>query len=351
MNLISAKNLLYMVSLAGLYFAPMNYSVGSGNITQPFNSLSGKKFKIKITSKKIYNSNQESTILTKNTDKDIKLDTLYNKDSYKILNNNIPSELFTFNKDKYSKVLKGSVQRSIKAGEKKDKKRISYVSISKLRKKNKSYVNLKKGKVHTEEQVKNNYKSLITDARSFISQGDISLAEKKLKQAMLYSFNNAWNLTEIAGSFEKINRYEFASEAYKRALGQKPNRIEIMFSYAVCLRKDNKLDKSKQILKKLIEIKPEFMLAHFNLGSIYYKKAMYYNSLDSFYTSVKLNPLSIDAYYNIAYILEKLNESKLAKRYYAKCIKLNPKDRQSKNALLRLGRKYSKRYRKNYKSS
>ncbi len=338
MNFTPAKNLLYLVSLVGLYAISMNYSFGSGNIDQPASKHATKKFKIRVTNLKRFSSAPEATILAKNNDNDIQLGFLFNKDSYNALNNNVPSELLTFNKEKYTRVIKGSVQKNTDASSKNRKKRVHNISLAKLRNKNKSFVNLTSGSVQTEEEAQNDYKALIDDARVFIERGDVYKAEKNLERAMAYSANNVWNLAEIAGNFEKISRYQFASKAYKKALSKKPNRIELLFSYAVCLRKDNKLDKSKEVLKQLIEISPGFMLAHFNLGSIYYKKAMYYNSLESFYRSVKLNPLSIDAYYNIAHILEKLNERNLAKKYYAKCIKLNPKDKQSKNAILRLGK-------------
>ncbi len=352
MNLKSIKNLLYLVSLVGLYIFPVNYSFGNDDITRLVSKPASRKFKIRITSQKIYDNDPQATILTKNTERDVQLDTLFNKDTHLLLNDSVPSEIFTFNKEKYKKIIRGSVQKNVNTDPKEERKRISHISIAKLRSNNKSFVNLKKGKVQSDEQAKNYYKRLIKAARTFIEQGNIYQAEKSLEKAMKHSFGDVWTLAEIAGSFERISRFEFASKAYKKALSKRPNRIELLFNYAVCLRKDNKLDEAKEILKKLIEISPEFMLAHFNLGSIYYKKAMYYNSLDSFYTSVKLNPLSIDAYYNIAYILEKLNERTLAKKYYAKCIKLNPGDRQSKNALLRLGKKYSsKKNKKTYKSS
>jgi tetratricopeptide (TPR) repeat protein len=76
-----------------------------------------------------------------------------------------------------------------------------------------------------------------------------------------------------------MGNYSKASSLYAKALTKSPNRIELRYSYAHSLYKLSKYDKAEVQLRKVLSVDPNFTLAHYNLGNIYFKKAQYYNIL------------------------------------------------------------------------
>ena len=78
------------------------------------------------------------------------------------------------------------------------------------------------------------------------------------------------------------------------------------------------------------------MYAYYNLGNLYYKKVNYYKALDCFNKAMEINPSNSDVCFNIAVTLEVLDHKTLAKKFYSKCLELNPQDSQAGKALERL---------------
>ncbi|MFH0702562.1 MAG: tetratricopeptide repeat protein [bacterium] len=182
----------------------------------------------------------------------------------------------------------------------------------------------------------NDFRKIIETSKDLIKEGNISQAETILDNTILKIQANSWFLAESAGIFEQIGNFNKAGKTYERAVLINPNRIELLYSYAICLYKNNQFDKAEKILTKVVLLDPKFMLAYYNLGNIYYKKNQYFKALDSFNKSVKLNPLNADAYYNLALTLEVLNYKNLALKYYFKCLELKPEDAQAQKALKRI---------------
>ena len=180
--------------------------------------------------------------------------------------------------------------------------------------------------------------SMIDNSKNYIAQKEYTRAENLIDTAVEREDKNEWLLAELASLYEQINNLNKASSTYEKAIALNPKRIEIVYSYALCLYKKNNLDIAKTNLEKVIGINPGFMLAYFNLGSIYFQKSDYTNALTSFVQSLKLNPLNADALYNTALTLETMNHKELAYKYYKKCLDLSPNDFQASKAVERLSR-------------
>ena len=192
-----------------------------------------------------------------------------------------------------------------------------------------------------------NSRYLVTQARSLVAKGLNSQAEFLLYRALNNSQMNSWELGEVASIFEQIRRYDKAEQVYNKAISLNPNRIELLYSYALCLCRSNQLNKAEKTLIKIISINSDFMLAYYNLGNIYYRKGEYFKALNAFNNALKLNPLCADTYYNIALTLEVLNYKNLAKTYFQKCLQLRPNDKQAKKELKQLTKIYKyRRYNK-----
>lgn len=178
----------------------------------------------------------------------------------------------------------------------------------------------------------------ISKVNSLIASGKISQAESMLDKTVSNIRGNSWSLSEVAGIYDSIGRKSKAENCYEKAVKANPNRIEILYSYALSLYKNNKLAKAEAYLQEVIRLNPEFTLAYYNLGNIYFKNQNYNMALKSFSKATQINPLCSDAYFNIAIILETLNHKNLALKYYLKCSKLEPKDTLVQEAVKRLSK-------------
>ena len=179
---------------------------------------------------------------------------------------------------------------------------------------------------------------ILDSSKKFIKQGDFIQAQNMLNAAEARAGNNPWTLAEIADMFQYIKQPNRAIKTYKKAISINPNRIELLYSYALCLYGNNQLDSAEKNLDRIISINPKFMLAYYNLGNIYYTKGRYYKALGSFIEALKLNPLSADTYYNAALTLERLSYKNQALKYYERGLSLKPQDRQALAAIKRLKR-------------
>lgn len=161
-------------------------------------------------------------------------------------------------------------------------------------------------------------------------------AQSYLDSAVIKAGRNSWSLAEIADNYEQIKSYDKANKVWEKALALNPNRIELLYSYALYLCRNNQSEKAYKYLNKITSINPQFMLAYYNLGNIYFKKGQYLSAVKSYSKAISINPYCEDAFYNLALSLEALNQKSLALNYYKACLKLNPADNQVKLAIKRL---------------
>ncbi|MEI7473493.1 MAG: tetratricopeptide repeat protein [bacterium] len=145
-----------------------------------------------------------------------------------------------------------------------------------------------------------------------------------------------WQLAEEASNYERIGNYGEAVRCYQNAIKLNPNRIELLYSYSLCLYKAEQYNNAEITLNKIIFLDNNFTLAHYNLGNIYFKLDQYNKALNSFMIALKQNPYSVDTCFNLALTLECLKENTLAEKYYIKCLEINPNDNQAQAAIKRL---------------
>jgi len=203
-----------------------------------------------------------------------------------------------------------------------------------------SLVSLSNSNIETVSEINSNNKlttlQLIEKSNAAIGNNKNSEAQAYLDNAVIKAGRNSWSLAEIADNYEQIKRYDKANITWEKAISLNPDRIELLYSYALYLCKSNQSDKAKKYLNKILSINPQFMLAYYNLGNIYFKNSQYINAVKAYSKAIAINPYCEDAIYNLALSLEALNQKSLAITYYKKCLKLNPSDNQVKKALKRL---------------
>jgi len=176
----------------------------------------------------------------------------------------------------------------------------------------------------------------IADIKKTILIGDYSKSEDSMDRLITQKYLSALDLAEMASFYETLHKHHKAFFAYERALEKQPNRIEILYNYSLALYKAGYYNKARYNLNKIIRIRPDFMLAHYQLANIYYDKGDYKNALQHYAASARINPMSSDTLYNIGSTLEAMNYDQLASKYYIKCLNINPFDSQAAEALMKL---------------
>ena len=191
--------------------------------------------------------------------------------------------------------------------------------------------NMKKTAVSGEFQRK------IKKAASMVKSGaSVLQVEPILAELEKMSVNDSVKLSNVAKLYMKAGNPEKACEVLQHAEILDPNNYKILYTHAICLYKMNKLDVAEHKLKKVAALQPDFMYAYYNLGNIYYKGKKYHKALDAFKQAMSLSPGIPDIYYNIGLTLEQLNHREFARKFYQKCLQINPKDSGALRAIERL---------------
>jgi len=187
------------------------------------------------------------------------------------------------------------------------------------------------------ESKQNQYMNKLKEAASLIkTDRNSEQAQQILSELENTTDNNATMLLNIAKLYIKSRNNDKACHVLEKAEKLDPNNYKILYTYAICLYKQDKLADAEKKLKEIAVFNPDFMYAHYNLGNIYYKKQEYHNAINSFKKALNLDPDNADIYFNIGLTLEMLNYKEMAKKFYSKCLDINPTDTEALKALKKL---------------
>jgi tetratricopeptide (TPR) repeat protein len=176
----------------------------------------------------------------------------------------------------------------------------------------------------------------LAKANDYINSKDFDSATKILASIEKISNISPVNLSNIAKLYSKTGNYNKAVELLEKAVLKSPQDSQIIYTYAVCLYKNNELELAEKNFLKTIKLKPDFMFAYYNLGNLYYKKNDFHRAVDFFNKALEYNSDNPDIIFNIGLTLEMLDNKDLAKEFYSKCLELKPSDKQAQKALERL---------------
>lgn len=319
-----------------IYVVVFGFVATSSHIAFADNSTTSK-----ITgtvSKEIIDTKVDSLVI-KQLNQQLKLDDkIFNDLNKNLLNVDLLQVKPTAKKDeqKVENNIENNVEENDNSYSKQYESRVHNISFGDLHNDSRVESNNINVNLNNNEEVKINNKEFISNIRKEIQEGNIKEAEENLDKAYNSINSDPWALAEVASIYDSIGKNEKAISSYQKAVKLLPNRIEILYNYALSLYKGNDLYKASSYLKKIVEINPDFTLAYYNLGNIYYKEQNYNMALKSFSKVTEINPMCADAYFNIAIILESLNHKALALKYYTKYAQLEPTDTSVNAAIKRL---------------
>ena len=160
--------------------------------------------------------------------------------------------------------------------------------------------------------------------------------KKQVKAPVLYApnLNAVPDNYEISFSTGKATGRNINQDEIKALLRKHPNNKDVLFAYAIQLKNENSYEEALDIANRISEADPDFILAHFLKGDILRKKGLYKEAVEEYIYTTQLNPYCADAYYNIARILELIDDKELALDYYKTAYQINPNDNEIRDIIL-----------------
>lgn len=129
---------------------------------------------------------------------------------------------------------------------------------------------------------------------------------------------------KLANLFLKTGQPLRAKDIYEKIIVQGNVSYEIYYEFAHICRITKDIDKAEKILKKVVELEPDFAAAHKDLGVIYLSKRLFDYAKDEFNTALDIAGDDANILYEYANYLHATTDFKLADEYYNKALEKNP---------------------------
>ena len=91
---------------------------------------------------------------------------------------------------------------------------------------------------------------------------------------------------------------------------------------------------SKELLIKAVEINPEDVTAHGNLGNMYFNEERYEDAIETYEKAIQINPEEIATYCNLGDAYSEKERYEEAIETYEKAIQINPEQVAAYNNLI-----------------
>src|SRR5258705_2406230 len=132
-----------------------------------------------------------------------------------------------------------------------------------------------------------------------------------------------WLALALEYEADKKTRTE-AMDAYDRALGVDPAKIDALLNCGTLRYEDGDFEKASDYFGRAISAQPDSALAHFNMGSVLEEMGDVDTARKYLRQAVRLDPDYPDAQYNLAYVCEKLGAFAEAREHWQAYLKLDP---------------------------
>jgi tetratricopeptide (TPR) repeat protein len=132
-----------------------------------------------------------------------------------------------------------------------------------------------------------------------------------------------WLALALEYEADKKTRTE-AMDAYDRALGVDPAKIDALLNCGTLRYEDGDFEKASEYFGRAISAQPDSALAHFNMGSVLEEMGDVDTARKYLRQAVRLDPDYPDAQYNLAYVCEKLGAFAEAREHWQAYLKLDP---------------------------
>ncbi len=181
-----------------------------------------------------------------------------------------------------------------------------------------------KSKKKSNKKIKPSKEEIINQAFKFHSQGNISEAAKYYQQFINQGFKDQRVFSNYGNILQSLGKSKEAEILIRKAIELNPNFAIAHYNLGNTLKDLGKLKEAEISTRKAIELNPNFIDAHNNLGNILNDLGKLKEAEISTRKAIELNPNFVDAHNNLGNILNDLGKLKEAEISIRKAIELNP---------------------------
>lgn len=158
---------------------------------------------------------------------------------------------------------------------------------------------------------------------------DHYLQQKRLREAeeVQANINRLFpedSLARAAGQHMRSGDYEKAEDLLKKAIEINPNFIDPYNNLGIIYLMQDKVDEAIDAFQRVVDLYPFFIVGRLNLGRALLKKGRTEEALEHYKRAEKLGAVEPEVCLDIAYIYFKIGEMEEAVKSYKKALKLNP---------------------------
>tara|TARA_B100000214_G_C23961548_1_gene625521 strand:+ start:386 stop:1261 length:876 start_codon:yes stop_codon:yes gene_type:complete len=177
---------------------------------------------------------------------------------------------------------------------------------------------------NTNAPLKQPKEQIINQAFKFHSQGNISEAAKYYQCFLDQGFKDHRVFSNYAIILINLGKLKEAELLLRKAIELKPDFTEAYCNLGNILKSLGKLEEAELSTRKAIELKPNFAQAHSNLGTILKCFGKLKEAELSIRKAIEIDPNYAEAHYNLGNMLRALGQLKEAELSIRKTIELKP---------------------------
>jgi tetratricopeptide (TPR) repeat protein len=160
------------------------------------------------------------------------------------------------------------------------------------------------------------------------------------------SARSAEELFECAIEFESRNgMLELAVENYRRVIELEPEWVEAHINLGVALYQMGRTDEARTAFRTAVEIDPANGISRYNLGCVLEEKGEINEAIEHLRAAARMMPSHADVHFNLALAYDKRGERQLAQEQWTLYLRYAPNGPWADQARARLNQYSSKRKR------
>ncbi len=167
-------------------------------------------------------------------------------------------------------------------------------------------------------EVKSGNNNLVKDKKNAYDALNLGMYESAIsyyKKVIENNPNDKNALFGLATSYHKAKQYDKAKNAYLNLIKRDKNYFPAINNYIILVTERN-ADDAIPKLTELWKKNPYYPGIPAQIANLYYKKNNLQKAAEYYLQAINIDPDNLEYKYNVAVILEKMGEAKLAARYY-----------------------------------
>ncbi len=169
-----------------------------------------------------------------------------------------------------------------------------------------------------------NFESIIEKSIKFHVEGNILEAQRHYQHCLEIGIEDHRVLSNYAIILKNQGNLEVAERLLRKAIQMNPNFANAHLNLANTLEVLGKYDESVNFLKNAIKLDPHSEIAYSNLGNVLNNLGKFKEAEKFLLKAIEIKPNAFNAYNNLGNTLQELGELRKAETYYRKALEINP---------------------------